>query len=704
MAIHISSILPTDFPSREYLGEYLYWPVTEYIDHWERVLSEGGRVPQLFRRVLRLALEHTGNPDTFNSAEGDCVHPIVPDSELYNIEITDLLYHFGEKRDSISINRLRTGGIRSLGELMECTSSQLKLIPYIGISTLQRAMIYREWLSHEWPTIVADYRASMEEHVFPRGYDSGEALIKSIRRALVEISTILYSRSDNPRHVRSPRDRSGMRLISAILKERYVDGLSFGAIAERQGKTSWHITKSHVDFVGMLTRGEVINRNLRLHPDLVSRLQRAAETSLFGSAEVLGSSDSNDVTLLSAMGIVTMNVCPDFDIVIPSREKCRYSLKLRQVFRVLRDTVVPMSREEYLRRLSGQSEFGGKLDCHDQRFVDTILSDRRVTESTSDGSVKVRMEFFISDEQRVGRVIYDSHRWLTRSQLMEEFRRRMGRESNSVNLSNLRKYGIHSSGDLWACGQKKRPVNHFITDYCREHRIFYMHELEAALKEEGYPILHRVRGYVTLSCLVDNLDANHFCHKDYAQDYPEYSWRRSGRSGLANWILRQVRDVLSEHGTTQIDTLIGIIEMRAREEGKENYIRQRIKSTLSSYTGPEHPFLAVGDCIMENREVIGTVNFATLGRRGHHRTSQFERIRHLAVKSLEESSSGCISLVSFLRQLNDSHGENVSRNNCMRALTNTRLAPIPVELRNIDGALMLQLRPFPAKNAHAGGE
>lgn len=650
----------------------------------------------VYARVLMLAQLHSeGMPAEGMPAEGISAD-MLPDGlreqllrQLWDIDISDLLYYFQEKRDSIAVNRLRTGGILSIGQLMATPTAQLKQIPYIGTSTLESARAYKQWLVKGHRIILADVNDLSKTILLPQEYSAEMPVLDALRKALVEAADIISLRSTTPRYISSPRDSAGMKFISSLLRRRFVDRLSFAEIAEEFGKTSWHITKTHSDFIGTLVSGETIYTNMRLNPELVKRIDRYRHESIFRPARLLGPVSEDDLPLLSSIGITLLPVGEGLELIIPGREKCKYSAKMRQVFRVLRETVVPMDEEEFISRIERSSEFSSPLDEKDAAFVKAIAGSRVITERC-EGCVKLRMKFFVSDEQRVGRIIYDSNSWLTRRQVFERFRKVVGRESNCVNLSNLRKYGIHSSGDLWSYGKKLSPVSYFISEYAERRRIFMMEELEAALVEAGYPILDRVRSYVTENCLVDNLDPNHFCHKKYACDYSDFSWRRPGRTGLSNWILTRMRDVCQERGGVPIEEMVDAVEELGRGERFEHDLRQRIRTTLSAYNGPGQPFLADGETVRLNPEMLGKINYATIGRRGYEKTPQFEQIRTFAVEMLEHNEDDVVSLVEFMALLNEGRKEPFSRNNCMRALTNAHLGPLPLVVENIRGSLYLR--------------
>lgn len=572
---------------------------------------------------------------------------------------------------------------------MSVTVDTLRQIPYIGASTMERAVLYRQWLTENMELVRAEHDRVSVNVELPADYTPSMRLLTALRHALVQCGDIMRARCREPRFQNFHREAAGMKFHSTLLRLRYEDSLTFAQIAERLGRTSWHITKSHSDLVLRLSEGNAIAGNLVLHPHLLKRLDNLAATALFHRADVFGTVDALDSTLVSTLGMSLIEVVPGTNIVLPSREKCRYTSKARRVMRCLRESMAPRTLGEITESILSNREFADDPSDYDRRFIEAVVTDPNIMTLEQDGSYKLRMERFISDEQRMARIIYEAGTWLTRTEVASRFQAVMGRLCNSVNLSNLRKYDIYSSGDLWIYGRQLPSINHFIADFSRAHRIFTMEELEDELRSKGYPILTRIRAYVTTVCLVDNSDSNHFCHKDFVADYPQYSWRKPGRTGLSNWILNRLRELCEDEGAVTMGRIMEHIETKAADHGLESYIRQRVKSTLAAYCGEDKPFLQLPDeRLAINPEIFPMVNFNTIGRRGQRHTDQFERIRDFTVKTVTRSTRPSISLVELLQSMRSTEGlENVNRNSCLRALSNTHMGPLPLTIENVDGTI-----------------
>ena len=94
------------------------------------------------------------------------------------------------------------------------------------------------------------------------------------------------------------------------------------------------------------------------------------------------------------------------------------------------------------------------------------------------------------------------------------------------------------------------------TKYAEENKVFYYFELEQYLLDKGYSISKSIRTQITDICSVDNKDNNHFCHKDYVEDYPEFSWRNPTQYGQTNWILNVIRDILNVNSPVEFSSLV----------------------------------------------------------------------------------------------------------------------------------------------------
>lgn len=682
--ITISSILPANIAHHEQLKQYLDWTLQDYIKHWHDIQTNRGRLPHLYAKVLELAYIHAESEfkQSFES---------IANNELRHLTLRDLLLYFTEKGDSIAINRLCSGGITTIGELMNCSWNDLKRIPYIGHTTLIKAQKYKQWIVNNHTSLIKDIHDINTKTIIPSDYNSSESVLDALHRAIKECASILKARTSNARYNLSQRHSGNLVFISNLLSLKYIQKLSFAEIAKQVNRTSWHITKSHTDFIFTLSKGVIVCKNIVLNQQLQQRIVNEIWNKKYHCPIFKTTNSTEEKAILNALGVSILKIIDDKFILIPAREKYIYAAKIHALLQVFRESISPISRKHLLDTLKALPDFKNELSDHDLTFINSIITNRQIIEETQSGNLKLHLQYLLSDEQRVARIIYDENRWMTRQEIFNRFSQIMGRPSNSVNLSNLRRYGINSSGDLLSYGHKLPPLSKFINEYAHKKRIFHMYELKDYLRNKGFPIQEIPRTYITALCLVDNFDTNHFCLKASAHLYPEYSWRKPLRNGLSNWILCGIRDLINNFQEVSISYILTNIEQRAHEEDKQPYIRQRIRNVLKRYCGKDKPFLCENEMVSANPAVFPKVNFNTLGRRGHRNIDLHEEIRKFALQFLRTRTDNCITLVDFLQILNKQHKEPITRNCCIRALTNEYLTPIPITLHNEDGFIMLRL-------------
>lgn len=688
--ITLDSILPADFPHRERLGRFLTMPIDQYVDHCRHIRKNGGRIPALYNRALQEAEKH----DKVINGSRSAPPKVKKIEKLYAIDITEVLYYFTDKSDSIAVHRLRSRGIDTLGALLYADEAEFYNISYIGRSTLAKVLGYRDWLAKNAADIVKQHEALGANVCVPADYDKNAAPLDQLRSGLLELAGIIDTRRHSQRYAKSGREATSMRFISEILVHRYVDGLSFAQIAHKLDRTSWHVTKTHMDLLCDLLSGRPVAANVILHPELRRRLSVLRRQALWNVCPQLESDVDTDDTILAAMGLSMIPLIPNLSIFVEAGNKCRFANKAKAVMRTLKEHIIPCRRDKLFSQLRELPEFSDAIFAEgspDTLMIKNILAQPEIIEPSDDGYVRLRINLFGSDEQRVARIIYDNRGWLTRSQIADNYRRIFGREPHTVNLSNLRKYGIHSSGDLWSYGPRLEPVNRFIERFATERMIFRLPELQQSLRENGYPPDTRIRSYITSLCLVDNLDANHFVLKEHVDDYPQYNWRRPGRTGLTNWILNVVNDILLEHGgEVKADNILNLIERRAQDQGKELYIRTRARAVIPQYCGTAKPFILEGDKIKVNKPVHEKTNFMTIGRRGQDKTRIFEEIRERALSMTADGYP--LPLVEFIDRINDEREESVTRNMVVRALTHAHLGFCGIRLVTIDGKVCLSVK------------
>ena len=618
------------------------------------------------------------------------IHDIPPQS-LESVNVDELLFFFTHKSDSIAINRLRSGGIRTIGQLMASSEVALAEVPYIGATTLHRVCKYRQWLRENSNFVLEEIKKQTHPIILPAKFDiNNENIFAILRRALAEVHYVLDSRIDNPRFANSARKLAALRFTAAILKERYINLRQFSEIAELCQRTPWHVVKTHVDFVKDFLCGHQAMGNIILAPDIVQLVNTTFAGRLMTHCpELVGADPVIDEGILNALGLSMLPISGRLIILVPCGSKCKFAQKAKAVMRAMRNTVVPIERDTLTDHILNSREFKNAHSDLDITLINNMLISELLTERTdNDSLVKIADDLLFSDEQRMGRIIYDHGDWLGRTELEDIFRLKYKRPARSINFSNLKKYNINSCGDLWRHGSGLESLSKYIDKYVELHKVFYLHALQAELRAKGYPLMNRIRSYITTRCLVDNLDPAHFCLKGFTHLYPQFNWRRPGRSGLTNWILNRINDLFasSREPRLSIEHLVSRVEQEAERQNMSAYIRSRVRTCLRDYTGPEYPFLSDGFYIWVNSAVHPFTDFNTIGRRGYDKLETLRQVRHMAMLIVGENK-GIIPLVELIRAINERLTSNHARSTVLRALTNDHMDPLPLKMITRQGSV-----------------
>ena len=222
--------------------------------------------------------------------------------------------------------------------------------------------------------------------------------------------------------------------------------------------------------------------------------------------------------------------------------------------------------------------------------------------------------------------------------------------------------------------------------------IFYISELEIYLKEQGYsiPQYKSFRTKITRFCSPDVHDANHFCHKDYTENYPEYTWRNPTQYGQTNWILNCVKEILDDKWFEEIDTVLAQLKEKAIGSDFEEIVNKRAKYILPSYCGDTQPFYFDGKKISKNEPYYSQCDFSTIGLR-EGKYSFYTQIRSIAFNEVKKSDNGKKELTEIIDIINEIVDEEISRNVVIRAIEDVekRFPSIDLELISDNGRLFV---------------
>lgn len=670
-------IKPSELPK---LRDVADLEINVFIERIKEMASRGARVPSLYDKIYHSLMRlHIGDL----SIEEVVEEPQVDELKILydDIPIKELKYHFPEKERYIS--QLKSIGIKTLGRLYELDKASIRSLPGIGIRAEQEIEALQQYLKDSQQEIIECWKESSKIYELPSNYDSSWGLIPNLQNAITDLISIMESRLHNLRYVDIGKRKETQELRINILKLFYLDGKNDMQIAKILGKTQTHISNNRRDVVTPFYYGRRIERsnfynNIYLRRGLVELAKSLEDECLFREKTKFDHySGMDDETFLADFGFDLTKVL-DIDFVIPKETKGIYSQVGKDVINVLREKVIPCSPDEIARMVEDCPK-SSELD-YDSNFVLNILSCTNIVDIFEDGNIQIQYKYLSSNERKCARILYESGKYLTIDELSNEIEKREGKKP-TLNPSNAKKYGINSQGNMWYYGEPRVPIQKKIITFAEEKIIFTYEELEQFLKDEGYSMHQTIRSNITNVCVVDNKDKNHFCHKEFVDDYPEYSWRNPTKYGQTNWILNEIKTMLEEGKELSKDELLAELEQRSLSTEYDAVVAKRAKYIFEAYCGVDKPFMIENGLVVKNNLVFENTEFAYIGlREGMY--VYYPQIRSIAANEVKKTEQGILSLEAFRVIVNEIIGEEIGRNVIKRALEdkNKRFSPIDVEL------------------------
>jgi len=244
------------------------------------------------------------------------------------------------------------------------------------------------------------------------------------------------------------------------------------------------------------------------------------------------------IDILNPIGLDKVHdILSDRYILVEPR-KGRIVLKhIRAIYLVMQEYIVPATMSQVISLMeqkSVQKNFPINLD-----IVKTLLESFPLIEKVGDDQYQVKFEYLKKDYCQIGRIIYESHRLISKNDIRKEFNRRLPNEMKdiskvSINVLKDRDSRFNAHGRLgWSFSAegKNESVSLLQTlrEYVKQHDdIIDNDELMDYLTEQkqtAYPI-GTIKSYISLYYIRCKEDKNILCKKDAVHHHPEYSWMK----------------------------------------------------------------------------------------------------------------------------------------------------------------------------------
>ena len=605
---------------------------------------------------------------------------------LEQVPIEELKYYFSEY-DYI-LDRLKTDGIKNLGQLFGIPLSTLRKKPNIGLATLDKIQTMKDALEQDAQAIVNTWKDSQTIYELPSNYDRNLGLSRNLRNALLEYGQIIENNKKNKRYISNSQQWKSFSLLATILRKYYDEGKSDSQIAEEEGYTSQHIDKVRHDCVIEILGGSVFFKNYKLNQSLLDLIASLKEECLFATlGKFVSYSGASDTDLLADLECDIVEI-KDAVFLIPKDTKNDYKKVGQIIVKTLIENPLPTDKDVIYELIVSNEELSGIN--YDTTFIENVLTCDELVDIMNNNLIQVKNQYLTSAAQRYSRIVYEATDKIT----TEEVRKRYEEiykinPTSSIDLAN--KYGISCEGrKYWYYGEPKAPIQQKVTEFAENYKIFNYYDIEQAIIHEGYTIPQAFRVYITNVCAVDNKDKDHFCHKDYVDDYPQYSWRSPSRYGQINWILNEIKNILNEKGSVTIDIMVSEIEERSKSTNIRDATKWA-KYIAANYSGDDKPFTLYEGKISINEPIFSQTDFETIALRGG-KYAYYKQIRSIAANEVKKDESGRKSLMDIVSIVNEVTDEPLNRNTILRAIKDEqhRFDPIDVEVVNENGILFVQ--------------
>lgn len=664
------------------LGDYAYMSIDQYISEIESKLSSGIRINDFYKKLYnRLKIERpievVSKILDEKSSESEVVDPI--SHPLSVIPLEYIQYYVPSSEYTKTYNRLVSEGITNLYQLSLFEPPTRPKLAYADT-----AKKWKEIINSNYDKIITEWGDFNTIHIIPSSFDEKLGLIENLRNALIEYANIIKDRKSDRRYKQSITER----LIGDILPLSYIEGKDDDEIAKMissvKDYTPWHIMNVRKECVRELLEGKTRSQNVSLHPYIVDVAKALEKECMFKSIQTYEKySGSNELNFLSLMGFDLVDV-GDGRFLVPLDQKGIYEKVTKAIIKALLDTLLPIDMDTISQMILSDS----KLDNinYEQEFVNNVLLYPKLVDVFDNGTIQIKDKFLTRDPQRFIRIIYNAKEKITTKEVKERYEM-IYKSCPSAGPSTNSKYGICcESKRLWYYGEPLIPIKECISEYAEENKVFYYFELEQYLLDKGYSISKSIRTQITDICSVDNKDNNHFCHKDYVEDYPEFSWRNPTQYGQTNWILNVIRDILNVNSPVEFSSLVAQLKEKAVGTEYEDGVKKNAKYYIPNYCGEQHPFKLEKGLISKNEPYFSETDYATIGLR-EGKYPFFSQIRSIAFNEVKRSEEGRKTLNEIIDVVNEIIEEHIGRNVVIRALEDKekRFEPIDIELITENG-------------------
>ena len=543
----------------------------------------------------------------------------------------------------------------------------------------------------------------------PSNYDINSGLRKNLLNAILEYAEILENYNNNEKYTKTQQQINNNASTIYILKKYYGEGKKCKEIALEKGCTTTYIEQKRSEIVNKILSGDIFfgNCNYRLNQGLYDTIQSLKSECLFSTIKKIEIyTRTTDNALLRAIDLDILNINNNIDntevaIINPKETKGLYTCVWKIIKDVLLENPLPTDKD-VIEKLILEKFADDKKDTYKFKdkeevylFVEKILECEELIETKENNRIQIKYNYLNSAAQRIARIVYEATAYgdksgITNKEIKQHYFS-IHSSCKQLNISSAKKFGVCCEGKCgkWYYGEPKVPLQQKIREYAEEKITFFYDEIEEYIKNNGYSLLDSLRVYITNICSVDKDDKNHFCHKDYVDDYNEFKWKEQPKYGWTNWLYNEIRNIFENDKTEelQIAKLVRELEERSRNTEYSN-IRKRFLYNITTYCNDDKPFTIKDKDIIINHNVYNNTDFEIIGLRGE-KHAFYKQIRSLVANETKKAEQGRIALVEIIHLVNKYVDKAIGRGTIIKAIEdqNKRFAPINIKLVNENGTI-----------------
>ena len=631
------------------------------VSDWYQKVSQMKKINKPYQNLINRLKQDA--PELLGVSNED---PLEPWKDILESTPVSKLANFADSRlDSQVCEKTMPGrGIKTLWDLHKWKPESGPQKLYIN-----QFKSFKELLEKQCSELLERINTIEKDYYLPAHYNEGNSLYDNIKQAMAELVEL---KIDNK------PIKLGNDTLTQVLYGHFVEKLAWADVVKKLGKKDFYLKNIERTFIMDLLHGNKINGNISLHKKIVNKFLYFEQNCPFESNDKMLSVIGNvEPELLNLVKFDLIELKDDICFFILDNSKRIYTEVWKAIWNTLnKNAVVPIQKDDIIDKIEDELSISD-ID-YDVRFIHNVLLCDKIVDILSNEMIQIT-DNFLDDTKKVVRLLYQNAPSQYDKKQLEAIFKKCYHRALSCTYPRLSEFGVSCTGLKWYYGIPMEPIKNKIEQFALENKHFYYADLEKYLISENYTIPKSIRNKITEICQVDTKDNMHFCHKDFIDDYSEFTWRKTTNTGLANWILNQANSYLQGKDSVLLSDVIDYTEDQAKNTENEYRIRERCSYFLKLYSGNDQPFLIDGSSFKRNPVCYDSTDFETIGRRGNY--PFYKQIRSLIAYEIKKTQDGRMLLTDAVSLAENSFGvDNVGRRTVERALTNQYLQPIDIEL------------------------